>query len=202
MTMSLAAVCIIALSTIALNQQRSWRETGTETVYIGKYANCDYGYLVLLPKGIVGHGSKAPGSNHGITVNLENPASDGPVPESMVRYIEVYNAYNLGKANSLREIVGEERQAQRKLHKDVSMSEPASRLLGELPALEFHSSFRESTSRIIERDIVAYRREGNILYHLQLVTTPESDSQDGRAFDRVAAGFRLMRLPTGKCSND
>ena len=199
---SALALCIVACTAVVLNTQRSWRETETETVYVRKYSNCDYGYLVLLPNGIVGHGSKAPGSNHGITVNLENPASDDPIPDSMVRYIQVYNAYNVGEKNSLREIVLEQRKAQRKLHKDVSMSEPTSRSLDDLPALEFQSSFHENNLEIVERDVVAYRPKGNILYHLQLVTTPENRLQDGSVFDGIAAGFRLTKLPVGECSND
>jgi hypothetical protein len=197
----LATGCIAATSTVIVHGQRSWRETQTETVYVGKYSNCDYGYYVILPDGIVGHRGKAPSSNHGITVNLENLKSDDPIPDP-VRYVQVYNAYNIGAENSLTEIVLQQRKSQRAIHKDVSMSEPARRSLGSLPALEFRSSFHEKTLSIIERDVVAYRTKGNILYHIQLVTTPEAAGEDDKVFDALVAGFRLTNLPVGECSND
>jgi len=199
---SIAALYIVSSLVVAVHAQRTWRETENETVYVGKYSNCDYGYYVTLPDGIIGHRGKAPSSNHGITVNLSNPASDSPFPEPVVRYVQVYNAYNVGEESSLREIVLAQRKAQRELHKDVSMSEPTRRSLDSLPALEFRSSFHEKGVSITERDIIAYRTKGYILYHLQLVTTPENAAQDGTVFDGIMAGFRLTKLPIGECSND
>jgi hypothetical protein len=199
--MSVAVLSVAASSAVTAHGQRSWRETQNETVYVGRYSNCDYGYYVILPNGIVGHGGKAPSSNHGIRVNLENLKSDDPIPDS-VRYAQVYNAYNAGEESSLTEIVLQQRKAQQEIHKDVSMSEPTPRSLGGLPALEFRSSFHEKTLSIIERDVVAYRAKGNILYHLQLVTTPEAAGEDGKVFDGIVAGFRLRNLPVGECATD
>lgn len=51
-------------------RKQYWEETESETLWRGRYANCDYGFYAMLPDGIVGHGSHSPSPNHGFLVAL------------------------------------------------------------------------------------------------------------------------------------
>lgn len=44
--------------------------TDTETLWRDRYANCDYGFYVLLPHGVVGHANLPPNPNHGFLIGL------------------------------------------------------------------------------------------------------------------------------------
>src|SRR5271163_3979722 len=47
-----------------------WRVTNSETLWTERYTNDDYGYSVLLSKGVVAHGTHPPSPNHGFFVPL------------------------------------------------------------------------------------------------------------------------------------
>jgi hypothetical protein len=157
---------------------------------------------VLLPDGVVAHLGKAPNSPHGLRINLMNPSSADPIPNSIPRYIFIFNAYNSGKGSSLAQIVKELRDVQKEIRQDTTVSEPTSLTLGGLPALQFRSTFRESNTDLVELDVVALRPTWNMLYHLQALTTPATSAADSKVFDNIVTGFNLTKLPVGQCSSD
>jgi len=57
-------------------QGKHWAETPDETIWRAKiYGNCDHGYFVNLPPGVIGHGSRSPSPNHGIAISAKNPST-------------------------------------------------------------------------------------------------------------------------------
>jgi hypothetical protein len=90
---SAIVIAHLSFASGAIDQTPHWKETPNETIWIGKYANCDHGYYVLLPSGVIGHsGSLPPAPNHGFQINLPNPGSALKVQPSSVRTFWVWDA--------------------------------------------------------------------------------------------------------------
>ena len=71
-------------------------EDAGETTWTVRYANCESGFYVLLPAGVVGHAAKATGPNQGFSVNPAAPASTAAFSASeSQRFIEVVSYYDL-----------------------------------------------------------------------------------------------------------
>jgi hypothetical protein len=182
-----------------------WHETDTETLWTGRYTNCDFGYSVLLPAGIVGHGAKSPDPNRGFTVDPVAPQSTKAfnTAESS-RYIDVFNFYDLedhGEStaatldyySSLGEI-GDQKDVQ-------AIGRQISNLAG-LSARRLEDRWVENSTAMRRDRIIAYRRAGGILYQFTLQSPEKTYAADEQLFHRIVDGFRLSKLPTGECSND
>src|ERR1700742_4627379 len=71
-------------------------ETADETAWTGRYSNCEDGFYVLFPAGVIGHAAKASGPNQGFAVNVATPASTTTFNASdSLRFIEVVSYYDL-----------------------------------------------------------------------------------------------------------
>ena len=71
-------------------------ETADETTWTGRYSNCEDGFYVLLPAGVIGHAPKSSAPNQGFAVNLASPASAATFKASdSLRFIEVVSYYDL-----------------------------------------------------------------------------------------------------------
>jgi len=64
---------ILAIAVAAYPQGKHWTETPDETIWRERYGNCDHGYFVNLPPGVIGHGTHSPSPNHGILISAKNP---------------------------------------------------------------------------------------------------------------------------------
>src|SRR5580704_10312285 len=72
------------------------RETDTETIWTARYSNCDYGFYVVLPTGVVGHGAKPPAPNRGFAIDPAAARSTDTFNAADAnRYIEVSSFYDL-----------------------------------------------------------------------------------------------------------
>ena len=71
-----------------------------------------------------------------------------------------------------------------------------------LPAVEalYQVNARDSKEVIEELIAYRYRRPGSI-YVLWLRTTAEHYEVDSALFARISAGFRILPIPKGECSN-
>lgn len=204
LSLLLALICATASAQSKISVPH-WHETDTETIWTGRYSNCGYGYSVLLPAGIVGHGAKSPNPNQGFAVDPAAPQSAEPFKASdSNRYIDVFNFYDLedhGEStsatldyySSLGEI-GDQRNVQ-------ALSRQPFKLAG-LSAQRLQDRWLENATAIRRDRIIAYRRSGGILYQLTLQSPEKSYAKDEQLFNRIVEGFRLNKLPTGECSND
>lgn len=182
-----------------------WRETDTETIWTGRYSNCDYGYYVILPYGVVGHGSKSPNPNDGFAVDPAAPKSTQSFNATESdRYIAVLSFYDvedyeestkatLDYYSSLGEI-GDEKNV-------VTLSRRSYSLAG-LSATRMEDRLGENSTAIRRDSIIAYRRAGGIRYQFTLQSPEKNYASDEQLFNRIVEGFRLSKLPKGECSND
>jgi len=206
--MRYATLLLIALACASAQTKTPaphWRETDSETLWTGRYSNCDYGYSVVLPAGVVGHGAKSPNPNHGFTVDPAAPRSTEAFNASdSNRYIDVFNFYDLedhGEStaatldyySSLGEISDQ---------KEVQAVGRQSFNLAGLSARRLEDRWVENSTAIRRDRIIAYRRAGGMLYQFTLQSPEKTYAADEQLFHRIVDGFRLGKLPTGECSND
>jgi hypothetical protein len=105
------SVLPVAMVLVASAQQKpaqttkwkSW-ETDSESQFTGRYANCDYGFYVLLPKGYLAHGNHSPSPNHGFLIGLPDTGRADVVSTDDKRFIWVNAEYNSFDLSSLKEV--------------------------------------------------------------------------------------------------
>jgi hypothetical protein len=76
-------------------------ETADETLWMGRFAHCDYGFYVLLPGKFVGHGNISPNPIHGFLVGLSDRSTTSPVRIADERFVWVNAEYNSLELKSL-----------------------------------------------------------------------------------------------------
>lgn len=205
--MALAATFVVHGSSLGRVQKHRWQRNTTEIVWHGRYSNCDYGYYVDLPEGVVAHTPKPPQPNHGAVIDLSRPGSGKELPIQLHRYLSIYSSYNVTDLSSLTPIVDEQLsiigQGRRSFR--VIAKSPA-RLAG-IPATMVKARYVDADGTAIILGIIAYRPSdarglGNIVYKVMLTSTRATFGQDRAAFKAVLAGFHMTPLPLGACSND
>lgn len=104
-TAAIILVCILA--SIACGQehstkQRHWQLTESETLWIGRYSNCQYGYYVLLPKAVIAHAEHPPSPHHGFLISLTDVGSKAEVSvDNSNRFLWVNAEYNATDESTL-----------------------------------------------------------------------------------------------------
>jgi hypothetical protein len=197
---TLIIVLLLAAAASAVGQHSShkiakkqhWEETDSETLWRGRYANCDYGFYVLLPDGIVGHGTHSPSPNHGFLVALPEVGTAEPVSNERQRFIWLnaeYDASDSGtRKGSIDQYVGM-----------VGLDMPGRKVisqriarLGTLYATRITVEYRSSGAIVVEEKVVALRH--NIIYEIGLRTTKQDYAADRAQLDRLVAGFRVWKI--------
>jgi hypothetical protein len=178
--------------------ERHWRETESETLWMGRYKNCDYEYYVTLDAGVIGHGTHSPNPNHGFLVSLVDPGKNSLATyETEERYIWVDASYNSTDHRTLRRIAQDQLQIP---VWDKSGSHRIAVKLGGLPAIQSWIEISSVKGEVFEEQIITLR--SGIIYTIGLKTLSANRSQDAVLFQRIVDGFRLLSLPQGECSND
>ncbi|MGB8889741.1 MAG: hypothetical protein WCC87_23660 [Candidatus Korobacteraceae bacterium] len=193
--MRYAIFLFIALACASAQTKSStprWHETDTETIWTTRYSNCDYGYSVLLPAGVVGHGPKSPNPAHGFTVDPVAPQSTKTFDVTgSNRYIDVFNFYDvedhgestaatLDYYSSLGEI-GDQKEIQ-------AVGRQSFNLAG-LSARHLEDRWVENSTAIRRDRIIAYRRAGGMLYQFTLQSPEKTYAADEQLFHRIVDGF-------------
>ena len=184
-----------------------WQETVAETIWRGVYSNCDYGYYVDLPVGMVAHSGKPPSSNHGSVIDLAEPSSASPLATPLSRYIKIWNQYNAANLPSLSAIVDAELKSMRSGDSDFELVGRKVVRLDDLHATSVMVRFKERGVDVAETKVIAYRPPGpaglgDIIYEISLVTTIENGDEDRATFQKVLLGFHTTALPEGVCVNN
>ena len=60
-------------------KQRHWQVTESETLWVQRYSNCQYGYYVLLLAGLIAHAEHPPSPCHGFLISLPDVGSRAEV---------------------------------------------------------------------------------------------------------------------------
>src|SRR5260370_7924954 len=93
--MRAAMLSLILLSVFRFlpSLQQHWTQTSDETIWREKYTNCDKGYAVSLPKGVVAHGGLPPNPNHGFLVSPRAPDTVAEGTLDTDRLVGCYDTY-------------------------------------------------------------------------------------------------------------
>lgn len=182
---------------VAGAQVRHWSETPKETIWRTLYTNCDRGWAVDLPAGVVAHGSLPPNSNHGFLISTTNPGTTAEVSSENPRIIDVYDEYDameLGSARAyldweLKNIANKEALQVREI------------MFQGLRAVQARYSVKTRNTVQLIDSLTAYREQQGLVYHLILQTTDQHYQADSALFADVRAGFRLLPIPKGECTN-
>lgn len=200
----LVAACATAFAQSAPAPAHSV-ESADETIRSARYTNCESGFYVLLPTGVIAHAEKASGPNQGFGINPATPAATTAFDAGdSQRFIEVVSYYDLedhGESTSetidyylsLGALSGEKNF--------VTLSKQSYRLAG-LNAKREEVRWVENSVAIRRDRIIAFRRGSGILYQLTLQSPEKTFSGDEVLFNRVVAGFHVSKLPNDGCSND
>lgn len=189
----------------AFPQGKHWTETEDETIWRQRYGNCDHGYLVNLPSGVIGHSTHAPSPNHGILISVDDPGKTAQVTLEEPRLIEVYDT------NDALELGNPRAYVERYVVKPESASERITIL--ERRDTKFRGStavyvhFRKTTEHSTweVEELVVYRvpkEIGPSFYMVMLQSTPEFYSRDHALYLQIRDGLEFVRVPIGQCSND
>lgn len=187
------------------SQQRHWEETTTETIWRDRYTNCDYGYYVVLPSGVIAHGSHSPNPNHGFLVSLPDIGKTSEASVNDRRFIWVNAEYNMSESQSLRGVANYQFDLANRGKATGQNFDRKPTTLGGLSALRFGFEYGSGDGRTSEEEIVAFRPEKagvGIVYEIGLRTGRADFDHDNQWFERIRLGFKLLSLPQGECSND
>jgi hypothetical protein len=91
------SVVVILFVGSAGAQVHHWTETPKETIWRSRFTNCDMGFAVDLPKGVVAHASLPPDPNDGFLISASDPGTTAEVTleDQPQRILDVYNEYGL-----------------------------------------------------------------------------------------------------------
>ena len=196
---------LLLLTAVAAGAQKHWQETDSETLWRGRYRNCDYGYEVMLPTGVLGHGTHSPGSNHGIVISLSDPATTKPFSQDGPRMIFVWNEYAPDDVNTPRAYF-EQLDHDTPAGPSFSDVTVGNTRLGGLPAYSARMLRHGERGIEVIEQVIAYRPKGSslgpIIIDITLRTTQKNAADDRQVFRNVLRGFRSIRDPHGSCSND
>jgi hypothetical protein len=176
----LLPILIFAIAA-AYPQGKHWTETPDETIWRERYGNCDHGYFVNLPSGVIGHSTHAPSPNHGILISVDDPGKTKQVTLEEPRLIAVYDSSDAGELGSPQAYV------ERYVLKPESASERITIL--ERRDTKFRGSialyvhFRKATEHSTSEaeELIAYRAPKGIgpsFYVVMLQSTPEFYGRD------------------------
>ena len=164
----------------------------TEETLVHEYVNCDFGYTVHLPKGLVG---RVPSfARHGFDIALPDGSSR----------VTVYNEYNMLDRPTLRAIADSEFQMAGKGNPQWSVGNYRQEKLGGLSAIRATASYLRDGAEWRDEYLIAYRPlqrdgEGNIVYVVQLSAPKELFPAAMEKFQQTVKGFQLTRIPHGPC---
>jgi hypothetical protein len=196
---------VFAIAFAAYPQGKHWTETPDETIWRGKYGNCDHGYSVNLPSGVVGHGSHSPNPNHGILISAKDPSITTQVTLEEPRLVDVYDSNDAGELGSPGAYVDRyDLKPENGSERITILERRDTRFRGSAAVYVHFRKTREHATSEVE-ELVVYRAPkgiGPTFYVVMLQTTPEFYDRDHALYLQIREGLRFVRVLPGECSND
>ncbi len=165
-------------------------QSSQETTLIyeqGLYYNYDYAYSVRIPNGMIGYRSPSPMPNHGFGVTLSKE------DEAKVWMDASYNSFEWASFDDA--IEANLSFLKDKDNSDIKLAHRVLTRLSGLRAVRFIVSYKRSEIQRIEDVILALRKDGGIVYTLDLSTTPSRYFEDKKVINKLCKRFRLKPLP-------
>ncbi len=176
-------------------QVRNWAETPNETIWRTRYTNCDKGWAVDLPAGVVAHGSLPPNPNHGFLISTANPGTTAEVDIENQRIIDVYDEYDAMELGSARAYLDWEL----KNIANKAVLQIRETMFQGLHGVQARYRVKAKDSVAVIESLIVLRK--GVVYHLLLRTTDRYYGSDSTLFAHIRAGFRLLPFPKGECVN-
>lgn len=177
-------------------------QTAKETIWHEKYTNCDKGYSIILPKGVVAHSGFPPSPNHGFLVSASAPDTVAEVTLEARRLVGVYDSYDAMDYGSARAYL----KAELKNAGSVEILASHDTKIRGLPAVHIHYRKGVGDSAVDTEELLLFRshprNSGPIFYVIWLRTSSTHYEEDRKLYQQVRDGFYLMTIPGRKCSND
>lgn len=202
----LPLITIVALFLAADAQESSsqgshWQLTDSETLWIGRYSNCQYGYLFSLPIGVVAHAEHPPSPHHGFLVKLPETGTRTEVTfDNSDRLIWVNAEYNVTEQSTLSGVADYQIELSGRNKKNFKLTEHRPATLQSGPAIKFVAEYDTPKGQVIEEVLVALR--SGIVYELGLRTTTEHYTGDREQFRKLVTGVHFRPVPKGQCWNN
>jgi hypothetical protein len=196
MCRSTVIAAVICFAGAAGAQVRHWAETPNETIWRTLYTNCDKGYAVDLPAGIVAHASHPPSPNHGFLISASNPGTTAEVTYEDPRVIGVFDEYDAAELGSARAYLDLELKSVPKKNVLQIQNTVFQGLRG------VHARYRVNAKETVHlnESLIVFRKDG-LVYHLILQTTDNHYAADSALFAQIRSGFRLLTIREGECFN-
>lgn len=181
-------------------KQRHWQVTVSETLWVQRYSNCEYGYYVLLSAGLIAHAEHPPSPHHGFLISLPDVGSKAEVSvDTSNRFLWVNAEYNVTEESTLTGISDYQIDLTSRDKQDFKLIERHNASLRSVPATRFKSEYDTPKGRIIEEEVVALR--SGIVYELGLRTPAEDYPADHERLEQTLTAFRFSPVPQGQCWN-
>jgi hypothetical protein len=189
-----------AIAFATFPQGKHWTETSDETIWRGRYGNCDHGYFVNLSPGVIGHGSHSPSPNHGILISAEDPGRTTEVTLEEPRLVGVYDSNDAGGLGSPRDYVERyDLKRENSSEKITILARRDTKFRGSKAVyVHFRKATENSTSEVEE--LIVYRAPKGIgpsFYVVMLRTTPEFYGRDHALYLQIRDGLNFVRVPPG-----
>jgi hypothetical protein len=182
--------------------RQHWTQTATETIWHEKYTNCDKGYAVSLPEGVIAHGGLPPSSNHGFLVSAKTPGTDAEVTLEAQRLVGVYDSYDAMEYGSARAYL----KAELKQAGPVEILDIRDTKFRRLPAIHMHYRKGVGDSAVETEELILFRghpSNSSPTFYVIWLRTPSSHyKEDDKLYQLICEGFNIIPVPLGKCSND
>jgi hypothetical protein len=167
-----SACCVIHLLT-GQAPIRHWTETSTETLWRARYTNCDRGYSVDLPAGVVAHDTLPPAPNHGFIISTRSAGTTDPVTPERPGFLGVFDRYNSA----------EWRDPQAYLYWELKNTPKPNSRLANARRMAFHglSAVEAEYSAVVagrstwNRVLIVFRDKDDLIYELMLCTLTHED---------------------------
>lgn len=182
-------------------KQHHWQQTESETLWVGRYSNCQYGYYVLLSAGVIAHAELPPSPHHGFLLSLPDAGSKAEISVyNSDRFIWVNAEFNASDNSTLAGIADSRINLSSRDRQDFRLIERhKAATLRSVPATRFKGEYGAPKGRIIEEEVVALR--SGIVYEIGLRTPEEDYPADRERLEEILTAFRFSRVPEGQCWN-
>jgi hypothetical protein len=153
----------------------------------GVYFNPEYGYSLTIPDGLIGYRSPVPLPQHGFAIDLSKPDD---------AHVWIDGAYNAAEWASLKD-AAKDNLNYLNAHNvsDIRVTSLTYGRLSRLRAVRIVVTYNKSGLSMIEDEIIALRKERDVVYTLQLQTTADRYSDDVKLLNQLQRTFRLEPLP-------
>jgi hypothetical protein len=201
----IAYLAVLAMAIVTDAQQRPaprqhWQLTDRETIWMGRYSNCQYGYYVLLPAGTVAHAELPPSPHHGFLISLPDVGSKSEATvHTSNPFIWVNGEYNVTNMPTLAAVTDYHIDLTRENKQNFKLLQRSRTRLQSEPAIRFKGEYDTAKGRMIEEEVIALR--SGVVYEVGIRTPAiDYDSSRGR-LGLTLTEFRFSQLPKGQCWN-